>query len=347
MTTGIAVTGLVMLAVGAALGWFARAAAYPPAPPGPSARPEESLRPVHEALGHLAGEVRQLEDRRTSGLSSLEAQVQQIARSSVRLTERTDQLINSLRSPTVRGRWGEMQLERVVELGGMVRHCDFDSQVTSRVDGRIVRPDLVVRLSHGRQIVVDAKVPYGAYIDAMDTTDPEEQTRQLRRHAAQLREHVDQLASRDYIRAFSPTPEFVVLFVPADPFLDVALEIDPQLLEYAFGKGVVIATPTTLFVLLRTVALTWRQDDYSDKARRIHELGQELYARINTVVNHFNEVGRHLDQAASAYNSTLASVDSRLAVTARKLSDMGVPARSDRQPTEPRAATETTRHVGP
>ncbi|MCZ9308899.1 DNA recombination protein RmuC [Corynebacterium uberis] len=336
---------LIGLLLGAALGWlWARRAPTPaPARTNSTNRVLAELRPIREVMGHLAGEVRALEEDRTATLAGLNAQMQAMVRTSTRLTDRTNELVNSLRSPQVRGRWGEIQLERVVELGGMVRHCDFDSQVTAKLGDRTVRPDLVVRLAGGRQIVVDAKVPYGAYLDAIESQDPEEHQALLRRHAHQLRTHVTQLAARDYISAFSPTPEFVVLFVPADPFLDAALSTAPDLLEYAFSHNVIIATPSTLFALLRTVALGWRQEDYSDKARQIHFLGRQLYSRLNILGDHYNKLGLSLERAVDAYNATLGSMNARVMVTARKLADMEVSARTDEPPTTLHPVANTPR----
>ena len=298
-----------------------------------------SIAPLNEAVGRLGAELRGMDRDRAATMAALTSQVQAMTRTSTRLSDRTDRLVASLRSPQVRGRWGEMQLSRVVELGGMVEHCDFDTQVTARVEGKLVKPDMVVHLAGGRSIVVDAKVPYAAYLDALETDDPEEHAAFLRRHAHQLRSHVVELARREYVAAFSPTPEFVVLFVPADPFLDSALQVDPEILEYGMANSVVIATPTTLFALLRTVALGWRQEDFSDKAREIHRLGRQPYPRLGTLNEHYAQVGRALDRTVEAYNSTLGSLDSRVGVTARRLAEMGVPARTDREVRDPQPAT--------
>lgn len=340
---GIAILMLFIgLALGAALGWLGRSiriddlrGALPVATEAGRMELERGLAPIHEAVNQLAGHIRGMEEQRSGQLASLTAQVQAMSRTSTRLTDRTDQLVRALRSPTVRGRWGEIQLERVLELGGMVEHCDFDCQVVSTAHGTQVKPDVIIHLSQGRSIIVDAKVPFGAYLDAIDSTDPEERAAFMRRHAHQLRQHVSQLSSRAYIEAFSPTPEFVVLFVPADPFLDSALRTDPQLLDDAFARDIVIATPTTLFALLRTVALTWRHDDFSDKAREIHRLGRELYSRLSTLTAHMDKVGHSLEKAIESYNSAVGSLDARVGVTARRLSEMGVPGRT----------THTTNHL--
>lgn len=358
------------LVLGAALGWFVHSSrtsalslGQPPA--GDSADTAElalsvnksvnqsvaqTMVPLERAMEKLGSQLQELESERVNAFAQLSSQVHTMSRTSTRLSDRTDQLVTALRSPNVRGRWGEIQLERVVELGGMVKHVDFDSQVTAYLGNKAVRPDLVVNLSSQRHIVVDAKVPFSSYLDALETSDPEEHAAYLRRHAHMVRTHVQQLSHKDYIEAFSPTPEFVVLFTPADPFLDAALGVDPELLEYAFERNVVIATPTTLFALLRTVALGWRHEDISDKAREVQRLGSELYSRLNTVGDHYNRVGRSLEKAVEAFNSTLSSMDSRVMVTARRLSEMDIPTRTDKRPTNlspvtaapAKASTETT-----
>ncbi|SDS23997.1 DNA recombination protein RmuC [Corynebacterium timonense] len=313
--------------------------------------PSTDLAPVTHALERLAGQLDDMDEDRAVAYSALASQVQAITRTSTRLSDRTDQLLSALRSPHTRGRWGEMQLQRVVELGGMLEHCDFDVQSTAFVDGTRVRPDMIIRLSHGRSIVVDAKVPFSSYLDALNTDDPEEKEAYLRRHAHLLRQHVDTLSAKAYIDAFQPTPEFVVMFVPADPFLDSGLSIDPELLDYAFSRDVVIATPTTLFALLRTVALGWRYEAINDKAKEVQRLGAELYQRLGTMGEHYNRVGRSLEKAVEAFNASAASMDSRVMVTARKLNEMGIPARTTRGrapelhhvSASPRHAAEETR----
>lgn len=307
----------------AALAWSRRAQ---PTPAAPAPEPPD-LRPIAHSLEQLHAQLGALEREQALSSNALAGQVQAIGRTSARLGTRTDQLISALRSPQTRGRWGEMHLQRVVELGGMLEHVDFEVQEHMLVGARVVRPDMVIHLSQGRTIVVDAKVPFSSYLDAMNTEDPEEQQAFLRRHAHLLRSHVDTLGSKSYIEAFQPTPEFVVMFVPADPFLDAGLQLDPELLDYAFARDVVIATPTTLFALLRTVALTWRQDGLNEKAKEIQRLGAELHHRLGVMAEHYNRVGASLEKAVDAYNATLASVDSRVMVTARKLEELDVPLR--------------------
>ena len=312
----------------------------------PTPAPPTDLAPVARALTQLQDQLDELDKDQALGRNALASQVQAIGRTSARLGDRTDQLINALRSPQTRGRWGEIQLQRVVELGGMVEHVDFDVQAHLRggIDTPGVRPDMVIRLSQDRNVVVDAKVPFSSYLDALNTEDPEEKQAYMRRHAHLLRRHVDTLSSKSYIQAFQPTPEFVVMFVPADPFLDAGLTIDPELLDYALARDVVIATPTTLFALLRTVALGWRQDSVNEKAKEIQRLGAELHTRLRVMGEHYNKVGASLDKAVEAYNATLASMDSRVMVTARRLEDMEVPTgRAHAAPLTP--ATSRPRHA--
>lgn len=312
-----------------------------PAPLADGASPEmraleaerqRELDRLSRTMEQLSAQLREMDEDRAVAYSALAGQVQAVTRASTRLGDRTDQLVAALRSPNTRGRWGEMQLERVVELGGMTRYCDFDVQATAWVDGQMVRPDMIIRLSRGRNIIVDAKVPFGAYLDALSTEDPEEKQGYLRRHSHLVRSHVGTLASKSYVEAFAPTPEFVVLFLPADPFLDAALEQDPELLDFAFSRGVVLATPTTLFALLRTVGLGWQQETIAEKAQEVQRLGAQLYTRLGTMAEHYNRLGASLDKAVEAFNATLGSMDSRVMVAARRLKDLDVPAHSAATP---------------
>ncbi|MGV9744517.1 DNA recombination protein RmuC [Rhodococcus zopfii] len=276
--------------------------------------------PLQDAVGALARQVEHVERNRVHAYAGLTEQVEGMHRASQSLSQQTQQLVTALRAPQVRGRWGEIQLERVVELAGMVRHCDFDTQVAA--EG--VRPDLLVYLAGGKQIVVDAKVPFAAYLDAAQEEDIAERDRHLARHARQLRTHIDQLSAKAYWESFDPTPEFVVLFVPGDPFLDAALTADGGLLEYAFGRNVILATPTTLVALLRTIAHTWRQEALSRDAAQIHRLGRELYQRLGTVGTHLDRLGAQLGKAVDSFNLTVSSMETRVGVTARKLSELEI-----------------------
>jgi DNA recombination protein RmuC len=331
MTTATVFGLLAALAVGALLGWLAHAriagpaaAQLDPATAGREAgealgrEVQDVVEPLRQALHSLGEHVGQLERSRINAYAGLREQVMSVQRSSHLLSEQTGQLVAALRAPTVRGRWGEVQLRRVVELAGMQRHCDFDLQVAG--DG--VRPDMVVRLSGGRNLVVDAKVPFEAYLDAAQAEDPDEREAHLRRHARHVRAHVDALAGKAYWAAFEPSPEFVVLFLPGDPFLDAAASVDAQLLEHAFSRNVIIATPTTLMALLRTVAHVWRQDAATREAATVQQLGRELFARLAVAGRSLDGLGAQLAKAVESFNTTAASMESRVWATARKLSEM-------------------------
>ncbi|GAB3939457.1 DNA recombination protein RmuC [Corynebacterium tapiri] len=330
-------TGFLALVLGVLIGWLARGQRTEPAPDVSA-----QLGPIRDAVNQLGGQLTQLEKGQATTQASLVSQVQAMTRTSHRLTDRTDKLVNALRSPNVRGRWGEMQLERVVELGGMQRHCDFSSQVSTKLGDKVVRPDMVINLAGNRQIVVDAKTPFSAYLDAMETEDPEEHAAFLRRHAHLLRTHIGNLAHKDYTSAFYPTPEFVVAFVPADPFLDAALSVDPELLDYAYSRGVVVATPSSLFALLRTVALGWRQEDITEQVREIQHLGRQLQKRLKIFGEHYARIGHHLEKTVESFNASLGSLDSRVLVTARRLAEInadprGLPPAPESVSVRPRA----------
>ncbi|MGH4018457.1 MAG: DNA recombination protein RmuC, partial [Pseudonocardiaceae bacterium] len=289
---------------------------------------EALLGPVAQTLHRLDGQLRTVEKDRESAYAGLRQQVGDMARSSEQLQTETRQLVNALRAPQVRGRWGELQLERIVQLAGMVEHCDFDRQVSatdaSGDADAVVRPDLVVHLAGDKEIVLDAKVPFGAYLEAVDASDPDRRAERLAAHARHLRAHVDALAAKSYWQRFEPTPEFVVLFVPGDPFLEAALQSDPALLEHAFERNVVVATPTTLIALLRTVAYTWRQEALARNAAQVHDLGRELHSRLATMGGHVAKLGRALTGAVDSYNRTVSSLESRVLVTARRFGDLRV-----------------------
>ncbi|MGH3770458.1 MAG: DNA recombination protein RmuC [Pseudonocardiaceae bacterium] len=289
---------------------------------------EALLGPITQSLHRLDGQIRTVEKEREAAYAGLREQVGAMHRTSEQLQSETRQLVTALRAPQVRGRWGELQLERIVELAGMVEHCDFSRQVTatdtSGDDDALVRPDLVVHLAGDKHIVLDAKVPFGAYLEAVEATDPDRRADRLAAHARHLRAHVDSLAHKSYWQRFETTPEFVVLFVPGDPFLEAALQSDPALLEHAFERNVVISTPTTLIALLRTVAYTWRQESLARNAARVHELGRELHSRLATMGSHVAKLGKAIGGAVDAYNKTVTSLESRVLVTARRFGELGV-----------------------
>ena len=283
---------------------------------------------VRESLDRLHDQLRDMAQHGVSWQSQLKQQVEDVRHSTDVLRRETSSLSTALRKPQVRGRWGELHLRRVVELAGLVDRCDFAEQVTARSGEAVLRPDLVVTLAGGKNVVVDAKVPLDAFLDAC-AVDPGQDSDAVRdghlaRHARQLRQHVDTLAGKTYWRALPSTPEFVVLFVPGESFLSAALEAEPTLLEYAAERQVVLATPTTLIALLRTVAYAWTQQTLADKAREIHELGRDLHERLATMGGHLDRLGRSLTGAVSAYNRTVGSLENRVLVSARRFGDLGV-----------------------
>jgi DNA recombination protein RmuC len=282
------------------------------------------LDPMASTLQRVEGQLRTVEKERESAYAGLREQVSAMRFSSEQLQHETKALVNALRAPQVRGRWGELQLERIVQLAGMVEHCDFSTQVTGQGQDGGVRPDMVVHLAGGKQVVVDAKVPFAAYLEAVESRDPDVHRERLAAHARQLRQHVDALSAKNYWAAFEPSPEFVVLFVPGDPFLEAALRSDPALLEHAFSHNVVVATPTTLIALLRTVAYSWRQEALARNAAQVHQLGKELHSRLATMGTHVAKLGRSLDSAVASYNQTVSSLEARVLVTARKFTDLEV-----------------------
>ena len=282
------------------------------------------LDPVASTLTRLEGQLRSAETEREAAFAGLREQVGAVAESARGVAGETRALTTALRTPHVRGRWGEMQLERVVHLAGMVEHCDFTRQSTAGAEGTAQRPDLVVHLAGGKQVVVDAKVPCEAYLQSLEAPDDTVRRERAAAHARQLRAHVDQLSGKAYWRSFETTPEFTVMFVPGEVFLSAALEADPGLLEHAFGADVVVATPTTLIALLRTVAYAWRQESLARDAAEIHALGRELHARLATLGGHLGKLGRSLDAGVRAYNETVGSLESRVLVTARRFSELSV-----------------------
>ncbi len=280
--------------------------------------------PLEDTLHRVEGRLQELEAARVGAYAALTEQVAANRVASELLTSETAALVTALRAPHTRGRWGELQLRRVVELAGMEARCDFDEQVGLTVAGSTLRPDLVVRLAGGRSVIVDSKVTLAAYLEAAGSSDAAHRDERMRAHARHLRAHVDFLAAKEYWAALPGTPEFVVLFVPGEAFLGPALERDEGLLEHAMSRRVIIATPTTLVAMLRTVAWSWQQESLTESAREVFELGRELYSRLGTMGEHLDRLGRSLGRAVTDYNAATGSLESRVLVTARKLHGLGI-----------------------
>ena len=327
-TTTSLLLALVGLFVGVAIGAFL-VWRFAPVPlrgthSATDASSEHLLRPVNEALDRVERQLAETERHRLMSHGQIQEQVRAMNDTSQLLRSETSSLMQALRAPQTRGRWGEVQLRRVVELAGMVEHCDFSEQLTVGTSDDRQRPDLVVHLAGGKNVIVDAKVPFAAYLEASSATNEATAVSRASAHARHLRTHVDQLASREYWEALAPSPEFVVLFVPAEPFLSAALDSDPTLLEHAFSRQVVIATPNTLIALLRTVAYTWRQDALADNAQAVLAAGREMHQRLGVLGGHLAKVGSSLESSVKAYNQAIGSLESRVLVTSRKFHELKV-----------------------
>ncbi len=279
------------------------------------------VQPLTESLHKVDSKIEQLEQSRSGAYARLDEQLKSLLNSQIKLESETGNLVRALRTPAVRGRWGEIQLRKVVEMAGMVNYCDFVEQETA--DSGRLRPDMIIKLPNGRNIIVDSKAPLQAYLESLEAADDKQRAICLAHHARQIRDHLQKLSAKNYWEQFQPTPEFVVLFLPGETFFSAALAQDPALIEAGVDQKVLLATPTTLIALLRSVAYGWRQEQLTENAEAISQLGREMYDRLATLNQHFTLMGKNLERTVDSYNKGMASLDSRVLISARKFKELG------------------------
>jgi DNA recombination protein RmuC len=296
---------------------------------------ENLVKPIKETLERSSKQISELEKSRSEAYGSIKAQLAAMQESQQSLRQETHNLVKALRRPEVRGRWGEITLRRLVELAGMVEHCDFQEQVHTTVDSKIIRPDMIVSMPGERTLVVDVKTPLDAYLEAIEATDDQQRKKSLQRHARNIREHIRQLAGKTYWEQFAQSPEFVILFIPGDQFLSAALNEDPNLIETALAQQIILATPTSFVALLKTVAYGWRQLALAENAEEIRRLAEDLYGRLTAFVGHLNKLGRQLHSSVENYNRAVGSLERKVLPGARKFVELGIRPKKKLEQLEP------------
>lgn len=296
---------------------------------------ENLVKPIREALQQSQQQISELEKARSEAYGSIKSQLETMQIDQKSLTQETHNLVKALRRPEVRGRWGEITLRRLVELAGMVEHCDFQEQVHTSGDEKIIRPDMIVRMPDQRELVVDVKTPLDAYLEAIEAKDDVQRDLGLKRHARNVREHIRRLASKAYWEQFDKSPEFVILFIPGDQFLSAALNEDPELIETALSQQIILATPTSFVALLKAVAYGWRQLVLADNAEEIRKLAVDLYGRLTAFVGHMNKVGKQLSSSVDNYNRAVGSLERKVLPGARKFVELGIRPKKEIEPVEP------------
>jgi DNA recombination protein RmuC len=290
---------------------------------------EQLVKPINEALQQTTKQIHDIEKERKESYGSLRTTIDQMTKSQQQLQLETQNLVQALRRPEVRGQWGEMTLRRLAELSGMVAHCDFFEQTHTATENGSIRPDMIVKLPEKRDIIVDAKTPLDAYLSAIQAKDDSERQRELKRHAQIIRSRVRELARKNYWSEYSNSPEFVVLFIPGEQFLSAALEVDPALLEDSMSQNIILATPTNFIALLRAVSYGWKQQALAENAENIRELGETLYKRLSTFGNHLSKLGNSLGSTVNHFNSAVGSLERQVLPGARKFTEMGISSKSD------------------
>ncbi len=304
---------------------------------------DELVKPLKESLKNVDDKLGLMDKARVEHFATLSERLQSLAAGEAELRKETANLVTALRRPSVRGRWGEMQLRRAVEIAGMVAHCDFVEQKSAESEGGRLRPDMIINLPGSRQIVVDAKVPLLSYLESLEAADEDARLAKLKNHARLVRTHIENLSAKNYWEQFQPSPALVVLFLPGEMLFSAALQQDATLIEIASRQHVMLASPTSLITLLWAVAHGWQQEQVAKNAQAISDLGRTLYDRIRTLAEHMAALGRNINRAADSYNSAVASLESRVLVTARRFQDLGAAGGEPIEPLE--SIDKTTRQL--